>query len=131
MPLTLPDDESAPYYIFGVDAKGVKGASLPAGASIASPVSADPNTVILTPDTTPQPAPDGTPTLASGTVSSPATVAQPNVAINITAQVTNADGSAGASLTDTVTIVPGADATLGDLFGAATTVAVAAAARKR
>lgn len=131
MPLTLPDNDTAPYYIFGVDAKGVAGAALPAGASIAPPVSADPNTVILTPDATPQVAPNGVQSLASGTVSSPATVAQPNVAINITAQVTNADGSAGASLTDTVTIAPGTEATLGDLFGTATPVAVAAAARKR
>ena len=128
MPLQLPDNDSAPFFIIGTDAKGVKGASLPAGASLAV-TSADPATVAVTMDPTPQPAPDGTPSLASGTVTSPATVAQPNVPINLAAQVTLADGTAGDSATDTVTVNPGTEDAIGEVFGAA--VPVSASAKKR
>lgn len=130
MPLILPDNDSAPFYIIGTDAKGVKGAQLASGDSIGV-TSADPNTVSLTLDPTPQPAPDGTPTIASGTLTSPATVAQPNVAINLTAAVTHSDGSAGDSVTDTVTVEPGTEAALGEAFGAAVPVSVAPTSRKK
>lgn len=130
MPLQLPDNDSAPFYIIGTDAKGVRGAQLASGATIGV-TSADPNTAALTLDPTPQPAPDGTATIASGTVNSPATVAQPNVPINLVAQVTNADGTPGDSATDTVTVTPGSEAAIGEVFGAATPVSVVPSARKR
>jgi len=126
MPLNLPDDDSAPYYILGIDAKGVKGAQLAAGASLAV-TSADPNTVVVTPDASPAVEPtSGLQSLASGTVSSPASPAAPNTAIAINAAVTNADGTAGISVSDTVTVTPGAAAALGEVFGAAVPVPVVA-----
>ena len=133
MPLNLPDDDEAPYFIVGQNAKKAWGASLGSGQTI-TVVSADPATVGVTPDATPQPTPSelkmpdgttipaGTPTVASGMVSSAAVPASPNQAITITATVNNADGSAAESISDTVSVVPGAAVAIGELFGAVTPV---------
>lgn len=128
MALQLPDNDSAPFFIIGTDAKGAKGASLPDGAKI-DVTSADPNTVAVELDATPGLDPDGNQSIASGKLTSPATVAQPNVPISLNAQVTLSDGSAGDSATDTVTVKPGTEVALGEVFGAATPVAVAAKKR--
>ena len=128
MPLILPVGDTDNFYIFGT--APFLGALLGPGQT-ASVVSADPNTVILTPDATPFPVraadasasvPSGTPTILSGVVSTPATPAQPNVAINCTLTVLNADGSTAETLTDTVTVSPEAATAIGDLFGVATPV---------
>jgi hypothetical protein len=137
MPLTLPVGDSDNFYLFGT--APTMGALLGPGQTI-SVVSADPATVILTPDATPVPVraadasptvPAGTPTMLSGVVSSPASPAQPNVAITCTATVLNADGSTAESLTDTVTVSPSAATALGVLFGAASPVTASTAKVKR
>ena len=128
MPLTLPDNQSDTYSIIGKDAQGLLGVTLAPGQTV-TVVSSDPATVVLTPDATPLPvpagetAPAGTPTIASGVVASATPPAQPNVTISVTATVLNADGSTAATATDTVTIVPGALASIGELFGVAVPLA--------
>jgi hypothetical protein len=128
MPLILPVGDSDNFYIFGTAPS--LGALLGPGQTI-SVVSADPATVDLTPDPTPvavraadatSAVPAGTPTILSGVVTSPASPAQPGVAITCTATVLNADGSTAESLTDTVTVSPTVATAIGDLFGAATPV---------
>ena len=128
MPLQLPDTQSDTYSIIGTDALGVLGASLGAGQTV-TVVSSDPATVLLTPDASPLPvpagetAPAGTPTIASGVVASAQPPVQPNVPISVTATVLNADGTTAATVTDTVTIIPGALASVGELFGPTTPLA--------
>ena len=103
------------YYIYGVDANGLKGAQLASGQTI-SVVSADTTVVSFTPDATPQPDPtQGIATVASGAVNFIA-VGGP---VTVTATVSNADGSAAETLSDTVTVtaaVPGVATSLGVLF---------------
>ena len=129
-PLKLPDDESSQFFIFGRDAKGAIGATLATGATIAV-TSADPATVDVELDATPEPAPAGlldnsqqpvpvgTPSIASGTVTSTASPANPNTPVLITAQITNADQTPGASASDTCTVVPGLENSIGMLFAGA------------
>jgi hypothetical protein len=128
MPLILPIGDTSNEYIFGT--APFLGALLGPGQTI-SVVSADPASVILTPDSTPVPVraadatasvPAGTPTMLSLVVSTPASPAQPNVPITCTATVLNADGSTAETLTDTVTASPTAATAIGDLFGVATAV---------
>ena len=127
MPLSLPDTMQDTYVIVGKDAMGVLGAQLAAGQTL-SVVSSDPATVLVTPDASPAPTsgdpgvPDGTPTVGSGSVKSANPPAQPNVAITVTATVTNADGSVAETVSDTVTITPGVATSVGELFGAAVPV---------
>jgi hypothetical protein len=129
MSLQLPDNDSAPYFIFGKDTAGLIGAQLAPGATI-KVTSSDPNTVILTQDATAsgapaglvdpatgKPIPVGTPALASGQCSSAQPPANPNNPISVSWAVTNADGSAGPTDTDTVEVVPGLAASIGDVFG--------------
>jgi hypothetical protein len=117
MPLNMPDNLTDDYFIVGSDALGVDGAVLATGQTI-SVVSSDPATVIITPDATPRANPtDGSACVASGKVSSAQPPAKPNTAVNVTASIANADASAGPSITDTVTITPGALASVGELFG--------------
>jgi hypothetical protein len=135
MALQLPDNDQAPFYILGKDAKGLLGAPLAAGASCAV-TSADPNTVVVAQDASPavtpaglvdangNPVPAGLQCVASGLVSTPAAIAAPNTAITLTAAVTNADASAGPTISDTVTVIPGLAASIGDVFGPAVPVPV-------
>jgi hypothetical protein len=128
MPLILPVGDTDNFYIFGT--APFLGALLGPGQTI-SVVSADPATVILTPDATPVPVravdastavPAGTPTMLSGVVSAPTPPAQPNVAITCTVTVLNSDGTTAETLTDTVTVSPTAATAIGDLFGVAAPV---------
>lgn len=128
MPLTLPVGDQDTFYILGT--APFLGALLGPGQTI-SVLSADPNTVTLTPDATARPVaaadattavPAGTPSILSGIVSSPASPAQPGVPISVTATVSNVDGTTGETLTDTVTVSPQAATAIGDLFGVATPV---------
>ena len=127
VPLSLPDSMQDTYSIVGKDAAGLLGAQLAPGQTI-EVVSADPATVLVVPDPTPQPVPAGesvpagTATVASGTVKSAAPPAQPNVPVSVTATVKNADGSVAETISDTVTITPGVATSVGELFGAATPV---------
>jgi len=137
MPLTLPQGQTDNFYLYGT--APFLGALLGPGQTI-SAVSADPLTVILTPDPTAVPVrtgdasatvPAGTPTVLSGVVSSPASPAQLNTLIVCTATVLNADGSTAESLTDTVEISTTAATAIGDLFGSATTVTSSTAKAKK
>lgn len=123
MPLVFNGKTPDAYYIIGSDTLDTDGDALAAGQTL-TVTSADPATVVVTPDATPKPNPvDGSPCVGSGTVSGAATPAQPNVPIAITAQVVNADGTNAESATDTVTISPSTATAIGILFG---TPAVAA-----
>jgi len=129
MSLKLPDNDSAKVFIVSQDAEGVFGA-LTANGYVVSLSSADPETVQISElDDPPQPAPSPAANAAPGatvesdasaTVSSPASPAQPNVAITIRATFTNPNPNAPpiAAITDTVTVVPGLPASEGMLFGA-------------
>jgi hypothetical protein len=128
MSLVLPQGDTDNFYIFGT--APFLGALLGPGQTIGV-VSADPLTVILTPDPSPvavraadasASVPAGTPTMLSGVVSSPASPAQLGVPITCTLTVLNADGSTAETLVDTVTISPDAATAIGDLFGVATPV---------
>jgi hypothetical protein len=122
MPLQLPDNKSFAYYISAVDDHGLDGATLAAGQTDAV-TSSDPN-IVLTPDASPLPAPDGTTSCASGkgTTANPVTNRGP---ITITSHIANADGTPGTNpagapipdASDTVTIVAGLANTQGVLFG--------------
>ncbi len=116
MALTLPDDQQDSFFIIGIDGQGISGASLAAGQTC-SVFSEDPSTVAIALDATPGKAPDGTQSVASGTVKSATPPAKPNTPINLTATVTNQDGSVAETVTDTVTITPGAAVKLGEVFG--------------
>ncbi len=127
MPLTMPDNKTVDYFVSAKDDHGLSGASLVTGQTVAVS-SADPATVVLTADTTVRNAPDGSVCIASGKAASANPVAQPNVAINITSHISNADGTAGtvdgtptgapiADAVDSITIAPGSVATIGELFG--------------
>ena len=136
MPLTLPDNQQKRIFIIGKDAKGVLGATLDVGQTCTI-TSADPDTVLITHDPTPVPTlgvdgvPDGTPTVASAIVDSPATVANPDQPIDVHAQVNNADGSPADSADDTVTIAPGTQESIGEAFGAAQAVSAPVPAAKK
>jgi|HubBroStandDraft_5_1064220.scaffolds.fasta_scaffold153392_4 hypothetical protein len=137
MPLILPIGDSSQEYIFGT--APFLGALLGPGQTIGV-VSADPATVILTQDSPSKPVqpadataqvPAGTLTMWSAIVSAPASPAQPNVAIQVTATVLNVDGSTAEVLTDTVTVSPTAATAIGDLFGAANPVTSSTAKAKK
>ena len=125
MPLTL--QKSAPpdaFFIVGTDASGNLGAQLAAGQTVAV-VSADLNTIVVTMDPAPKAVSgtgtpdDGVQSVASGTVAVGPTPVL-NSPINLTATVSNPDGSAAETETDTVTIVPvtpGVAVSVGDVFG--------------
>lgn len=121
MPLKLSSDQTDDFFVVAEDAHGIEGANVPAG-SVVTVTSADPNSVVITQDATPRNAPDGSVSIASGKVAPAATVAQPNVAINVTSHIANADGSASSipDAVDTVTIVPGVAVKEGVLFGTPT-----------
>ena len=124
MPLTLPDNQAVAYYISAVDDHGLDGATLGSGQTD-TVTSSDPATVVLTPDATPKPAPDGSASIASGMASPASPVAAPNKPITITSHIANADGTPGTDdngnvindATDTVTIAPGQAKSAGVLFG--------------
>lgn len=104
-PFLLQDNQKVPYQVIGVDAAGQPGASLPAGATIAV-TSADSTVATVVPDATPAPG-----TLASGFIV-PATPLKLNTPVQINVAITNSDGSAGATGSTQVSIVPGAEATV-------------------
>jgi hypothetical protein len=123
------------YYIIGTDASGLTGAPLASGQTI-TVVSADPNTVVFTPDASAAVDNESVQSVASGGVAVGPTPVL-NSAITVTATVLNSDGSTAESLTDTVTItpaVPGVAVSIGDLFevpvSAGTTTPAAAAKLK-
>jgi hypothetical protein len=133
MPLSMPQNTTGEkYFIIGADASGLTGAQLAPGQTI-SVVSADPNTVAITPDAMPGVDNEGVQSVASGGVAAgPSPVL--NSPINVTATVSNADGSVAESVVDTVTItaaVPGVAVSIGELFEQLVAGVPAAAARKR
>jgi len=135
--LKLPAGKSDAYFVVGFNDDGSVGAQLQSG-QIATVTSDDPNTASISPDSTAlvtdedfttasgEDVPTGTQSIASGKVSGLAKPAQPNVPINVTCTLTNADGTpvvddSGAPvppITDTVTVVPGLLKAEGILFGA-------------
>ena len=129
MPLSLPaNTQNEKYYIIGTDANGLTGAQLASGQSV-TVVSADPNTVVITPDATPAVDNEGVQSVASGTVAPAASPAQLNVAINVTATVLNSDSSIAETAVDTVTVtpaVPGVAVSIGELFEVPLSVSSAA-----
>ena len=132
MPLSLPaNTQNEKYYIIGTDANGITGAQLASGQTI-TVVSADPNTVVVTPDATAAVDNEGVQSVASGTVVPAATPAQLNVAINVTATVLNSDGTTAETAVDTVTVTPavlGVAVSIGELFEEP--ISVASAAKKK
>lgn len=136
MPLNLPDNDSDKVYIVSRDSQGVFAALTANGYTVAL-TSEDTSTVEFSVlDTPPQPAPSpvsgaaagaAVPSDASATVISPASPAQPNVPITVTATFSNPNASAPAiaPLTDTVTVVPGLPASEGLLFSSPVAVAAA------
>jgi hypothetical protein len=129
MPLQITSNNTnEKYFIIGTDAAGLTGAQLAAGQTVAV-VSADPTIVTFTPDTTPQPDNEGVPSVASGSVN-PIKVGGP---VTVTATVSNADGTAAESATDTVTVVaptPGVAVSIGELFEQGVTVPTPASKKK-
>jgi hypothetical protein len=122
MPLTAPaNTQNEKYFAIGVDASGLSGASLGPGQTI-SIVSADPATVDFGPPDSPAGKDaEGVQSMLSVAVIFKNPPAQPNVPINVTLSVLNADGSAadGTPLVDTVTVTPavaGVAVSVGDLF---------------
>lgn len=133
--LKMNATKSDDYFMVGLD-DSEKPIGLQPGQTCVV-TSADPATVIITPDATPRATlvdmtlpdgtlvPAGTQALASGKVKAASPVAQPNVPINITAHLANADGTpvlddTGTEVpdvTDTVTIVPNLLKSEGMLFG--------------
>jgi len=118
MPLSMPQNTTGEkFFIIGADASGLTGAQLGLGQTIAV-VSADPNTVAITPDASPGIDNEGVQSVASGGVAAgPSSVL--NTPVNVTATVSNADGSVAESVVDTVTItapVPGVAVSIGELF---------------
>jgi len=113
--LSLPlNTKNEKYFIIGTDASGEAGAQLAAGQTIAV-ASSDTTIVSFTPDAPAVPDAEGVPSVASGAVT-PVAVGGP---VTVTATVTNADGSAGETLTDTITVtaaVPGIATSIGVLF---------------
>jgi hypothetical protein len=121
MPEILPDNDQDTFFIIGTDPAGVQGSPLAPGQTVAV-VSADPATVIVTLDASPKTATNGLASVASGIIASAQPPAQPNVAITLTATVSNADASVAETITDTVTVTPGAASKIGVLFGPNTPV---------
>jgi hypothetical protein len=118
MPLKMPDNLSVDYFVSGTDDHGLKSDQLVAGQTVAV-TSADPTTVVLTPDTTLRPAPDGSPSIASGKAASANPPANPLKPIAITSHISNADGSDSGipDAADTIEIDPSLVKTEGILFG--------------
>ena len=138
MPLKMPVGQTDKYFIVGVSKLKKVGIALLRDQQVIV-TSADPATVVITPDAVAgvtdadytlldgTAVPAGTATQQSGVVSSPAAPAQLNVPINVTLHLQNADGSPVlnnegqpiADVVDTVTIVPVADLleSEGELFG--------------
>lgn len=134
--LKLPAGKTDSYFVIGKDDDGKVGIGLQPG-QIATITSEDPATVSISPDTLPgltsedlteadgTVVPAGTMSIASGKVVGAAAPAQPNVAINVTCKLTNADGTPVLDdennpipdLVDTVTVVPGLLKSEGFLFG--------------
>lgn len=139
MPLKIGVAKTDKAFVVGINDDGSVGALLQTG-QIATIVSADPATVAVSQDSPSLPTdealtdsegtavPVGTKTVASCTLTSPATPAQVNVPINVTCTLTNADGSPVvddtgaviAPLVDTVTIVPSLLKSVGILFDTTT-----------
>lgn len=127
MPLIIPDNDTDKYFIVGVDDDGLPGAVLDPADSISAPLSADPATVVLTPDPTPLvtdadfvlasgvKVPKGTQTIGSGTISVPKPPAQPNVAIGASYFLT-IGGAVQPTVSDTITVQPGKATSSGILF---------------
>jgi len=118
----MPDNDSVDYFISATDDHGLDGASLAPGQTDVVSV-ADTN-LIVTPDATPRPAPDGTSSIASGKVTTAKTITNRSP-ITITSSIKNADGSAGTDphgtlipdATDTIQVQAGLASSQGVLFG--------------
>jgi hypothetical protein len=122
MSLTLPVGQTDKYYLTLQDAAGDYLTALDPGETVAV-VSADPATILITPDATPAQDPDqGAPaTVASGTISIPIPPGAPNKPITITATFTLSDGTTvDATVSDTVTASNAGGRKAGILFGTPT-----------
>ena len=136
MPLKINGSQSDSIFIVGLDDNNVPGDQLQPGQT-STLTSGDPATFVVTQDAAPRPTdkdytladgtvvPAGTATLASATIKAAASPAQPNVPINITNHLANADGTpvlddTGAAIADdvdTATLVPNLVKKVGMLFG--------------
>lgn len=122
MSLTAPANlKNERAYIIGNDApdgSGMSGAPLAPGQTI-TVVSDDVATVDFVPDSPPRKDNEGVQSVWSGAVVIKNPPAQPDVPINVTATVLNADGTVAESIVDTVTVtaaVPGVARSIGELF---------------
>jgi hypothetical protein len=105
-PFVLQDNQKVPYLITAVDADG-NPTSLPAGATIAVKTS-DPTIATVVPDATP----------ATGSIASGSIVGQSKLGlVQISAAVTNADGTPGPTGQTSVQVVAGAAATIAIALG--------------
>jgi hypothetical protein len=114
MPVTMKVGQKVPFYVIGVDANGVRTATLGTGQNIRATGSSQ---ISITPDASPANAPDGGPSLASGVIT-----ALSAGSASIEADLVNADGSIAASATDVISIsavvpVPGPATALSLAFG--------------
>lgn len=109
-PFVLTDNQQVTYGLSAEDAK-LNPAQLAAGATLAV-TSADPASVAVVPDATP----------AAGTVASGLLVAGAKLtaSVQISAAVTNADGSAGPTGTQAIAVVADAASTIAFTLGTAT-----------
>lgn len=114
MPAALNVGQKVTFFITGTDANQVRTSQLASGASLK--VSVDNSAVAsIAQDATPQPAPDGGPSIASGVLT--ATGAG---SANISAAVMNADGTVGPQATDVVVVsaaAPGPATAITIVFG--------------
>jgi hypothetical protein len=140
MPLKMNASQSDDIFIVGLDDANKPGDKLQAGQT-STLTSADPATWVITQDPAGSERPTdkdytlsdgtvvpaGTATLASAKIKAAASPAQPNVPINITNHLANADGTpvlddTGAAIADdvdTATLVPNLVRKVGMLFGTA------------
>jgi hypothetical protein len=125
MPLKIPINKSADYFVTASAILRGKGVSLQAGQGVAVH-SSDLATVIVKGDATPRTAPNGTKAVASGTFQAIKVTNTTTPVLTVTASVLNTrdgspakypDGSPIPPLTDTITVQAGLTKPEGSMFG--------------
>jgi hypothetical protein len=129
MPLLIPATDQPDQGFVTLTVNGTAVNVIPSGQTIQL-VSADPATFTIAQDATTVADPDGTVVAASFLVTPINPPAQPNVAVNATLNILNADGTVAATVTDTVTVStnPAVTEVVGVLFEAP--IAAPASAKK-
>lgn len=130
MPLLIPATDQPDQGFVTLTVNGTAVSSIPSGQTLQL-VSADPATFTIAQDATTVADPDGTVVAASFLVTPINPPAQPNVAVNATLNILNADGTVATTVTDTVTVStnPAVTEVVGVLFEAP--IAAPASARRK